>query len=159
MNIETLHYLLEEDGFWIFLILQFFFPTSSFCLLAGNLKLHPSEKKKCFISWSISWQFIRHQYSRKFSSTHLSSVRWFKVQNVTLNRRECYFYHVPRLQTGQAKALPLHLCCAAYSLCTNVNVFKTWEKSLCGQGLSDTQAVTSVYLSFSPPQTQLLSFN
>lgn len=45
MNIETLHYLLEEDGFWIFLILQFFFPTSSFCLLAGNLKLHPSEKK------------------------------------------------------------------------------------------------------------------
>lgn len=154
MNIETLHYLLEEDGFWIFLILQFFFPTSSFCLLAGNLKLHPSEKK------NVSFPEASHD-SLSDISTHESFLPHIcPVWGGSKYRRgECYFYHVPRLQTGQAKALPLHLCCAAYSLCTNVNVFKTWEKSLCGQGLSDTQAVTSVYLSFSPPQTQLLSFN
>lgn len=147
MNIETLHYLLEEDGFWIFLILQFFFPTSSFCLLAGNLKLHPSEKKM--------FHFLKHLMT-VYQTSVLTKV---------------FFHASVQCEVAQSteEGSVTSIMCLVYRQATPKRFLFTFVALhtpsvqmlmyLCGQGLSDTQAVTSVYLSFSPPQTQLLSFN
>lgn len=61
------------------------------------------------------------------------------------------------LEERQAKVLSTPLFCCI-SLCTNISVFKRWEKaSLCIQRFPAIQPLISVSLSLSHPQSQLLS--
>jgi len=72
---------------------------------------------------------------------HDSFLPYIHLKETWLGKQNGSFtlYHVPHLQAGQTKVLPIPLCCISLSLCTNISDFKAREKvSLCGPRFSAT---------------------